>query len=58
MGQPWIPQNEIKEDRHRLSKSLPDLKIKIFSKVWNLSGTNETRLTRKHPSMRDGEASP
>ena len=28
-----FPRDKIKEDRHRLSKSLPDLKIKNFSRV-------------------------
>ena len=47
-----FPRDGIEEDRHRLSKSLPDLKIKNFSRVWNLSRTSETRLTREYPSVR------
>ena len=45
-------RDKIKEDRNRLSNSLSNLKIKNLSRVRNLGGTSETRLARKHPSMR------
>ena len=45
-------RDKIKEDRHYFLKSLPDLKIKDFSRVWSLSRTSETRLTREYLSMR------
>ena len=46
-----LPNDEIEKDGNHLSESLPDLEIKNLSKVWDLSGTNETYLSRKYPGV-------
>ena len=43
-----LPSDEIEKDGNRLSESLPNLKIKNLSRVWDLSGTNKTCLPRKY----------
>ena len=43
--------DEIEKDWNRLSESPPNLEIKNLSRVWDLSGTNETRLPRKYPGV-------
>ena len=45
-------RDKIKEDGNCLSKSLPDLKIKDFSRVWSLSRTSKTRLIKEYLSVR------
>ena len=47
-----LPNNEIEKDGNCLSKSPPDLEIKNLSKVWDLSGPNETCLTIKYLGVR------
>ena len=46
-----LPSEEIEKDRNRLSKSLPNLEIKNLSRVWDLSGTDETCLPREYPGV-------
>ena len=46
-----LPSNKIKKDGNRLLKSPPNLEIKNLSRVWDLSGTNETCLPREYPSV-------
>ena len=46
-----LPNDEIEKDGNRLLKSPPNLEIKNLSRVWDLSGTNETFLPREYPSI-------
>ena len=46
-----LPSDEIEKDGNRLSKSLPNLEIKNLSRVWDLSGTDETCLPREYPGV-------
>ena len=46
-----LPNDEIEKDGNHLLESPPDLEIKNLSKVWDLSGTNETCLSRKYPGV-------
>ena len=46
-----LPSDENKKDGNRLSESPPDLEIKNLSRVWDLSRTNETYVSKKHPGV-------
>ena len=46
-----LPSDEIEKDGNRLSKSPPNLEIKNLSRVWDLSRTNETYVSKKHPGV-------
>ena len=46
-----LPSDEIEKDGNRLLKSPPNMEIKNLSKVWDLSGTNETCLPRKYQGV-------
>ena len=43
-----LPSDEIEKDGNRLSKSPPNLEIKNLSRVWDLSGTDETCLPSEY----------
>ena len=47
-----LPKNKIKENRNCLLRSSPNLEIYNLSWIWNLGGTNKTRLTGEQPGMR------
>ena len=46
-----LPRDKIKKDGNHLSKSPPNLEIKNLSRVWDLSGTNETYLPKEYPGV-------
>ena len=46
-----LPSDEIEKDGNRLSKTPSDLEIKNLSRVWDLSGTDETCLPREYPGV-------
>ena len=46
-----LPSDEIEKDGNRLLESPLDLEIKNLSRVWDLSRTNETYVSKKHPGV-------
>ena len=46
-----LPRNKVKENRNRLSRSSPDLKVQNFPWIWNLSRASKSWLTGKHLGM-------
>ena len=46
-----LPNDEIKKDGNCLSKSPPNLEIKNLSRVWDLSGTDETCLPKEYSGV-------